>query len=373
MLRLVLGLCLSAALFAQPQTPAANPAPDTLIFTNGEKLIGHFERSLNGKVTFKSDSIGEVQVDWSKIQELHTSQNFAVINKSVRTNRRSDLEQVPQGPVTVTNQTVSVAPPAPAPPVTMPVGQVGEVLDQPTFQNSVLHDPGIFGGWIGTVTAGATVVQATQQSRSFTGAVNLVRTVPSESFLPPRNRTSLNFTGSEGFLVQPNTPKIKTEILHADAERDQYFDSKAVFAFGQAMFDHNFSLGLDLQQVYAGGIGWTAIQRANETLDIKGSMAYERQAFQVASLDQNLISSVFSEDYLRRFGRGMQFTQLFSVTPSWNDLNAYAATGSAALNVPVYKRLSFTTSILDTFLNNPPPGFKKNSFQFTTGLTYSLR
>jgi hypothetical protein len=38
----------------------------------------------------------------------------------------------------------------------------------------------------------------------------------------------------------------------------------------------------------------------------------------------------------------------------------------------VYKRLSLAVSTLDTFLNNPPPGFKKNSFQFTTGLTYTL-
>jgi hypothetical protein len=27
----------------------------------------------------------------------------------------------------------------------------------------------------------------------------------------------------------------------------------------------------------------------------------------------------------------------------------------------------------DAFLNDPPPGFQKNSFQLTLGLTYSLR
>ena len=42
---------------------------------------------------------------------------------------------------------------------------------------------------------------------------------------------------------------MKTSIYHADAERDEYF-SPAVFAFGQAQYDHNFSQGLDLQQTY---------------------------------------------------------------------------------------------------------------------------
>ncbi|PYT33030.1 MAG: hypothetical protein DMG58_08755, partial [Acidobacteria bacterium] len=44
----------------------------------------------------------------------------------------------------------------------------------------------------------------------------------------------------------------------------------------------------------------------------------------------------------------------------------------AGLTMPLYKRFSFSLSTIDTFLNNPPPGFKKNSFQLTTGLSYTL-
>ena len=76
---------------------------------------------------------------------------------------------------------------------------------------------------------------------------------------------------------------------------------------------------------------------------------------------------------MRKFARGMLFLQEIAVTPEWNVTSAYAAIGTASLNVPVYKRMTFTTSISDSFLNNPPPGFKKNSFQFLTGLTYLLR
>jgi hypothetical protein len=68
----------------------------------------------------------------------------------------------------------------------------------------------------------------------------------------------------------------------------------------------------------------------------------------------------------------MIFTQQVSIIPAWNDTKAYSANGSAALTMPVYKRLSFTVGAIDTFLNDPPPGFKKNSFQLTTGVTYAL-
>ena len=62
-----------------------------------------------------------------------------------------------------------------------------------------------------------------------------------------------------------------------------------------------------------------------------------------------------------------------SVTPAWSILNDYSAAASGSIAVPVYKRFAFSTSLADTFLNNPPPGFKKNSFQLTTGLTYTLK
>jgi hypothetical protein len=61
------------------------------------------------------------------------------------------------------------------------------------------------------------------------------------------------------------------------------------------------------------------------------------------------------------------------VTPAWTDTKAYSAFASAALTFPVYHRFGLTLGALDDFLNNPPPGFKKNSFQFTAGATYSFK
>jgi len=65
--------------------------------------------------------------------------------------------------------------------------------------------------------------------------------------------------------------------------------------------------------------------------------------------------------------------QEFSVSPSWSNSKALSALGNARLTLPVYKRLSFTVGAIDTFLNDLPPGFKRNSFQATAGLTYGLR
>jgi hypothetical protein len=70
---------------------------------------------------------------------------------------------------------------------------------------------------------------------------------------------------------------------------------------------------------------------------------------------------------------GIVLNEQAGITPAWNNTSAYSAFASAGLTFPVYHRFGLTLGALDNFLNDPPPGFKKNSFQFTAGATYSFQ
>jgi hypothetical protein len=190
--------------------------------------------------------------------------------------------------------------------------------------------------------------------------------------MDPSTRTLLDFSAAYGKVSQPGLPDIKTAIFHADAEEDKYFSSR-LFGFGQAAFDHNYSQGLDLQQMYGGGLGWTAYKTGAAELDLKAAVSYIHQGFSDSASNESLIGSTFAEIYTRKFQHGILLKEQFSATPAWNDTNAYFATASAGLTLPVHKRFSLALTSADTFLNDPPPGFRKNSFQFTAGLTYALR
>ncbi len=346
---------------AQPKSDS-----DTIVFTNGDKLAGHFVRADSSSLVFKSDVLGDLTIEWSKVKELHTSATVAVIPKDVRIRSQNDTGSVAQGTLSVENQTVQLTPPK-----TIAVSDIGTIIDQPSFQKAITRHPNFFQDWKGALTGGATLVEATQNSRTFTGAVALVRTEPTEVWIDPRNRTAFNLTESYGKITQPNTPTVKTSIFHVDFQRDEYF-TKSVFVFGEIAYDHNFSQGLDLQQTYNAGIGWSAINNPNEALNLKASVSYVRQQFTIGPA-LNLVGSVFGEDYMRKLPHGMVFTQKASIAPAWNNLDAYSAAGSALLTMPMYKRLNASLGIIDTFVNNPPPGFNKNSFQFTAGVTYTLQ
>ncbi|HZD49887.1 MAG TPA: DUF481 domain-containing protein [Silvibacterium sp.] len=365
---------------------AAKAPPDTIVFTNGDQLSGTFVREIGGTVTFHSDMVGDVNIPWDKIKELHTQTKMAVLNKSVTLPKKGLPSNVPAGTISVASDMVTVHPEnnETIPPI--PVKDASYIVDQVTLNKQLGREPGFFTAWNGAATAGATIVQSTQKQYTFTGAVALARVIPTVSWLNPRNRTTMDFSGSYGKITQkafisggvfyPETDT-KTALFHADAERDQYF-SPRMYVLGMMAFDHNYSLLLDLQQIYGGGIGWTAIKSPKQELDLKGTLQYAKQSFINAApgVNQDLIGSTFAGIYLLKLPRDMVFNQEVAYIPAWNNTRAYSVTETDTLAIPAYKNLAVSIGTLDTYLNNPPPAIpstKRNSFQFTFGATYVIK
>ena len=369
---------------AAPATPA--PPPDVITFTNGDQLSGTLVRVIGDTVAFHSDILGDIIVPWSKIKELHTNSKMAVLNKEIILKHGHIPASLPIGTLTVEDSVITVHPENNAMIQPIPVTSKPYIIDQTTLNKEILGHPGIFQAWNGAVTAGATIVQATQKQYTFNGALALVRVVPTVNWLDPRNRTILDFNGSYGKITQPAytsegvfypETNTKSALYHADAERDQYF-SPRMYALGQVAFDHNYSQGLDLQQIYGGGIGYTVIKRPKQQLDIKATLQYEKQNFINATdgVNQNLIGSTFAGVYLLKLPRGVIFNQQVAYIPAWNNTRAYSATESNTVAIPFYKSLSFSVGTLDSYLNNPPPAVPptlRNSFQFTFGATYVIK
>lgn len=375
---------LTPAVCAHAAAPAPAAAPDVLVLSNGDTLHGKFVSEIDGKVTFHADALGDVTVSWDKIKELHTAEHFAIIGSNVKIHGKKEAGKIPVGSFEVQDQELTVHPAKAAAPAPMAVKNVQYITDETTVDKQIYHRPGPLQGWNGSATAGAAIVKATQNQYTFSGGVGLVRVVPTVSWLTPRDRTSLDFTGSYGKITQPAyvaagvlVPEVvtKSAIYHADAERDEYF-SPRFFALGQTAFDHNFSQDLDLQQIYGGGIGWTVYRTARQEADLKGTVQYEKQLFiQGTPRSLNLVGSTFSANYALHL-KLVTYTQGLAYIPAYNQLSAYSATETNMFAFPAYKNLSFSMGTLDSYLNNPPasvPPTKRNSFQFTMGLTYAIK
>lgn len=356
--------------------PAEKPPADVLVFTNGDRLTGKLDHAAGGNVVFKSDMAGEITIPFSKIKELRSGSEFVALRKGAP----GKMKPAGSGTVDFAEDKLTLKPTAGVEQTMVPA-DLGYLVDAPSYAKAVDHHAGFREGWNGSGTAGLSLVRSTVSSTTFTAAVNLVRAIPSVPYLPDRNRTMVNVVESYGKNTSPVIPQtvpaspavvVKTNIFHADAERDQYF-SPRFYALGDVAFDHNFSQGLQLQQLYGLGAGWTPVQDAKQELDLRGDLHYEKQEFLASANNENLIGSTFQENYRRNLPRKLIFTEWANILPAWNNSHAYSANGFLSLATPVYKRFSAVISVTDNYLNNPSPGYRTNSVQYVMGVTYTMK
>jgi hypothetical protein len=374
-LSLVAGCNSAATTQARAQTPKS--APDVIVFTNGDQLSGTLERATSDSFVFKSDVVGEITVKADTVKTLTTNGKFVALRKNEKITRTSKQP----GTVTYADSVIDVASTSSTSAETVPVKDLAYLMDGATFDKEVLGNPGFLHGWTGSLSGGITLVQSTDSSQTYSAAINLIRAIPSVSFLPPRTRTTFNLLETYGKITSPVIPQTvpptpdavaKTSIFHTDAEHDKYLSSR-LYVLGDLSYDHNYSQGLNLQQIYGVGAGYTVILTPVQELDAKADIHYERQNFTPPGVNENLIGSSFSELYHRNLPRKIVFTESGTFIPAWNDLSIYSAIFGAGLDLPTYKRFSLSLSAQDSYLSNPVFGYKNNSFQFVTGIAYALK
>lgn len=368
------------------QDKKTDTAPDSLVLKNGDTLHGKLVNETDGTITFHTESLGDVTLKWGDVKELHTSEDFAVLSTTMTNRGKKGIGRIPTGPLDATNESVTVHPSGQeAAPQAVPTKDAQYIVSKATLDKEVYHEPGFFTGWNGAATAGATLVSATQNQYTVSGSLGLVRTVPTVSWLRTRNRTSTDFSEAYGKITQPayNTPTgpvaattTKSSITHFDAERDQYFAPR-FFGLAQTALDHNYSQDLNLQQIYGGGAGWTVVKTPKQVADLKATLQYEKQSFisGASSANQDLIGSTIAADYSLKL-KLLTLAQTVGYIPAFNNPRAYSAQETDTVTFPTYKNLGFSVGTMDSYLNDPPatlPPTRRNSFQFTMGLTYAIK
>ena len=248
-------------------------------------------------------------------------------------------------------------------------------MDDSTYQKEIDRKINWRTGWTGKHHYRNHLIRATQDSYQFLTDVTLQRTIPTVIWLDPKLRTTFHYTQSAGKVSQPGTVTTITNIFHVSAERDEYFSRRGYY-LQQFNFDHDTTQGLDLQQIYGAGVGVTFFKKEDSEFDVTADLHYESQAFNstadVTALNRKLVGSIISEAYTRKFGK-ITFDEKTLADFAWNNEKLSPPPEMPGVRLPLYKKLSFSLAVIDSFQNDPQVGYQKNSFQFSTGLSFSFQ
>src|SRR3984885_12597180 len=127
-LSLITGVVFQQTATVWAQGAPAKPAPDVIVFTNGDQLTGTLERATGNSFVFKSDVVGEITVTADKIKELHAGGKFVALKKGekiTRTSKQPGTVTYADNAVTLTNSSSSVE--------TIPTKELTYIIDQKTY------------------------------------------------------------------------------------------------------------------------------------------------------------------------------------------------------------------------------------------------
>jgi len=163
------------------------------VFQNGDQLTGKVVRSAGDSVTFKSEMAGEISVPLTKIKELRSAGQFAVLEK----NQPATKVPAKLGRIAVSDGKLSVTR-APDQVELVPADQLAFVVDEPSYTKAIADKGSLLSGWNGSVSGGATLVRATQNGTTLTASAALVRERPGVAFLPQHNRICSTYRSRTG-------------------------------------------------------------------------------------------------------------------------------------------------------------------------------
>jgi hypothetical protein len=367
--------------------------PDVITFVNGDRMSGQLIRLTGQGVVFRGVIAGEITVEWSKIQDLHSDNGFGGITGNPTVAAASPVPQtLPPAPVTAAVRTPAAAAQAPARVEPTPTRAESPPPAAPAPSSAANGHTWfgyrLFSGWQGNATAGVAYVAATTSLISFTPSVNLLRTYPraSDSW-PLRARTYVNFMANYSKETQngdvayfdPTRRTIfipgsfdETYTLHAEFVED-YFLFPRLFVTAGATFDHNYAQSLDLLQSYGGGLGYVVYRTNRSEFDLRAGVGYSKQQYDgYPGFDASVIASRFYQSYQHKFANGMSFSEQGGMRPAWTNSKYLFGGGQLTFNMPVYRRLNLNISSFDFWSRTPPPMLKKNIFQVALGVSYAF-
>ena len=353
-MKFCLGLAIVLALFS---TPLRGGVAE---FKNGDRLTGSLQRVVGGKLTLKTETIGDVAIPLEKIKSFTSGDNAVVFVKggqafsgelSYLESREWELKKDGSARQVAADSVEAIYPAEKYQPEV-------EGRHEMPWRN-----------WKGKGNVGYSLIRGDRDAGTLSVGFNATRRQPDLPGLQEKLRTNffLNMlfanTRTDGVRTSANS-------ISSGMRQDFLFTSNNFF-FVLAQLDHIQTQSLDLRQTYGGGIGHDLIRSRRAVLNLLGGVTFVRENFQT-DVNRSNAEALLGEKLTLNLTERVSFEHYLNFYPNLTDSGEYRMDTTSSLNTRLSSRLSFNTTLTNRLLSNPLPGRQKHELVLTTGLGVSF-
>ncbi|MGH9513280.1 MAG: DUF481 domain-containing protein [Terriglobales bacterium] len=326
---------------------------DQVVLKNGDRLSGDILKSDGKTLVMKTEFAGEVSIQWSAVDAIHSTQSLHV-----------EVKGAPPatGTVAASGDTLEVK--------TETKGTVsiprGEVLDMRNSEQEAAYErsqhPGLTQGWNGGLNAGFALTAGNSETKNLALAFTADRKSVNDHVALYEN--SVYATTGTGGVTGTTANSIQSGIRY-----DRNINAR-LFAFVSGDFQTDALQSLDLRSIFGAGFGYHAIKNDRTTLDLLGGANYTRESY--TTLKRNVAALTLGEELGHKLGASTALTQKLYFFPALNEAGEYRSTFDLGTVTKISKWLGWQTAFGDIYVTNPPVGKKKNDITLTTGLNVTF-
>ncbi len=332
---------------------AASAFADQVTLKNGDRITGTIVKSDGKKLTVKTESMGEVTIDWTAVQTLSSSDRLHI---GLKNGQQLD------GPVTTVSGNLEVQ--TKSGPVTTAPGEVTLIrnpAEQALYERS-LH-PGLLEGWTGEANVGFALTGGNSQTKNLALSFTAARKTS-------RDKLGLYANSVYATNDAPGAvPATTANAVRGGIRYDRDLTSR-IFGFVGADFATDALQELDLRAALGGGLGFHAIKSDPTTLDFLAGVNYTRENY--STFTRNFPAATVGEEFAHKLRGNTTLTQRLSFFPDLKNTGEYRGTFDFGTVTKISKWLGWQNAFGDIYVSNPPVGKKKNDILFTTGLNVSF-
>ncbi len=330
---------------------------DTVVLSNGDRVTGKVIDTADGKVTVKTNLMGEVHIDKKGIVSIETEEpatvTFADGTKSTGTvvTKGEQVEVIQQNQKKVARAFSALE-------------AVRDADSQRKYEREQkrLTNP----GWLDFWTVDADLGIASARGNARTTTINSGAKIQRATGF---DKTTLTF--EQIYSTQSTTEPTGTtaNAISGGASYERNL-TKKLFAYTGASFDYDQFQNLDLRAVLGGGLGWHIVDTDRTKWDFGAGGNWNREKFSTGLVRNSFEFNLFEKSD-HQLTKALRVFQGFSLFPNMSDRGEYRYRLRIGTDFTLNSHLALTMLVSNKYLSNPLPGNKKNDLLFSTGIKFT--
>lgn len=323
-------------------------AADQVVLTNGDTITGAIVKKDGGKLTIKSEFLGEVTMPWSAVKSIRSDAELSVVLPSGETVKgkvasAGDQLQIAAGPATKTAPLAGVA-------------ALRDAAEQHRFER-LLHT-GILELWNGNFDIGFALARGNARSDTLTTAFTAGRATRND-------KITLYFNQIYSTARVNNLTSTIASALRGGWKYNRSV-SPRMFLSGFNDYEHDRFQDLNIRFVAGGGAGVKAVKSEHTQLDFDAGFNYQRENF-LDGLNRNSAEANLGDNLFYQVSKGTSVTQSMRVFTNLSDTGAYRVNFDIGSSTVLMKWLGWHVTASDRLLSNPVQGRQRNDLLISTG------